>query len=88
MATAETAPPPSLYDALAPVYDRWQSAGGTTPFSQVALSRLLPALERFGPARSFIDLGCGTGDLLLGLQSVHPRWRLAGLDGCKRTQSP
>jgi SAM-dependent methyltransferase len=85
-------PPPGgdpaapLYDLLAPVYDRWQRAGGTTPFSAVVLAKLLPALARHGrdaavPERSFGDLGCGTGDLLLGLARAQPRWRLAGLDG-------
>jgi SAM-dependent methyltransferase len=74
---------PSLYDALAPIYDRWQRAGGMTPFSQLTLHKLLPVLGRHvpGPERSFVDIGCGTGDLLLGLARVRPRWRLAGLDG-------
>lgn len=78
-----SAPPPSLYDVLAPVYDRWQRAGGMTPFSQLVLRKLLPVLGRNkpGPARSFVDLGCGTGDLLLGLARERPGWRLAGADG-------
>jgi SAM-dependent methyltransferase len=97
-AAREAVPASSLYDILAPVYDRWQRAGGMTPFSEVALAKLLPALERHGRdaagpgrsadrpvarpgARSFVDLGCGTGDLLLGLALAHPRWRLLGLDG-------
>jgi len=77
-------PAAALYDALAPVYDRWQSAGGTTPFSHVVLAKLLPALERHArePApSSFLDLGCGTGDLLLGLGRAHPGWHLIGVDG-------
>ena len=75
--------PPSLYDALAPVYDRWQRSGGMTPFSELVLHRLLPVLGRHtrGPARSFVDLGCGTGDLLLRLHRERPGWRLAGADG-------
>ena len=89
-AAASTA---AFYDALAPVYDRWQRAGGMTPFSEVARDKLLPALERFGAALpvesselddhayAFADVGCGTGDLLLGLGRAHPRWRLVGLDG-------
>ena len=91
--TRAVAPASALYDVLAPVYDRWQRAGGMTPFSEVALAKLLPALERHGrnagPERSgvrsdircFVDLGCGTGDLLLGLARAQPRWRLLGLDG-------
>ena len=31
-------------------------------------------------ALSFLDLGCGTGTLLLALRTLHPRWRLCGLD--------
>jgi len=75
--------PPSLYDALAPVYDRWQRCGGMTPFSDLVLHKLLPVLGRHtrGPARSFVDLGCGTGDLLLRLRRERPGWRLAGADG-------
>jgi SAM-dependent methyltransferase len=81
--SASAPPPPSLYDVLAPVYDRWQRAGGMTPFSQLALRKLLPVLGRHkpGPSRSFVDLGCGTGDLLLGLARERPGWRLAGADG-------
>ncbi|HET6151154.1 MAG TPA: class I SAM-dependent methyltransferase [Polyangia bacterium] len=78
-----SAPPPSLYDALAPVYDRWQRSGGMTPFSELVLRKLLPVLGHHtrGPARSFVDLGCGTGDLLLRLHRERPGWRLAGADG-------
>lgn len=89
------APPPNippvptaaLYDALAPVYDRWQAAGLARPFSHVALAKLLPALQRLArepesaPIGSFVDLGCGTGELLLGLHREHPSWRLCGIDG-------
>jgi SAM-dependent methyltransferase len=100
MAAAPTTTPPvptaALYDALAPVYDRWQAAGGTSPFSQVVLAKLLPALERHArglgtgtakapavssPLGSFVDLGCGTGELLLGLLRAHPSARLVGIDG-------
>lgn len=96
--TTPPVPTAALYDALAPVYDRWQAAGGTRPFSQLVLAKLLPALERHArepkvktatataaapssPSGSFVDLGCGTGELLLGLHRAHPTWRLVGIDG-------
>jgi SAM-dependent methyltransferase len=71
-----------LYDALAPIYDQWQSADGMTPFALVALAKLEPALARWGRGsiRSFIDLGCGTGEMLLALRRAHPDWTLAGAD--------
>jgi SAM-dependent methyltransferase len=85
---SKSQPEPPLYDTLAPVYDRWQSADGMTPFALVALAKLLPALARHGGdgdggggGQSFLDLGCGTGELLLGLGRAHPRWRLVGVDG-------
>ena len=92
MAASPPAIPPvptaALYDALAPVYDRWQAAGGTRPFSQVVLAKLRPALERHlcetapsSSGGSFVDLGCGTGELLLGLHRGRPDWRLVGIDG-------
>ena len=31
-------------------------------------------------AVSFLDLGCGTGSLLLALRALHPGWRLCGVD--------
>jgi SAM-dependent methyltransferase len=85
--TIPPVPTAALYDALAPVYDRWQAAGGTRPFSHVVLAKLLPALARharepeLAPVASFVDLGCGTGELLLGLHRAHPSWRLCGIDG-------
>jgi SAM-dependent methyltransferase len=85
--TIPPVPTAALYDALAPVYDRWQAAGGTQPFSHVVLAKLLPALARHGrepasaPVASFVDLGCGTGELLLGMHRAHPGWRLCGIDG-------
>jgi len=82
MSDEKVADPSRLYDALAPVYDRWQSADGWTPFADLVIEKLEPELERFGgePRASFIDFGCGTGALLCQLRRRHPGWRLAGLD--------
>lgn len=76
------------YDALALIYDRWQDRFGR--FSDLVLPRLLPALRRHAaerascgrPVMSFVDVGCGTGTLLLALASSQPDWRLAGTDAC------
>jgi SAM-dependent methyltransferase len=73
----------AAYDRLAPLYDAWQRIGRTTPFAVLAARRLLTTLERtLDPehAGSFLDLGCGTGTLLLELHRRHPDWRLSGLD--------
>jgi SAM-dependent methyltransferase len=92
MTDAGSAPlrPPSaaLYDALAPIYDEWQRANDATPFSDLVLSRLEPALARHGGGAgggagapfAFLDIGCATGELLLGLRRHHPAWRLVGVD--------
>jgi SAM-dependent methyltransferase len=44
---------------------------------------------------SFVDLGCGTGELLLSLRRLHPAWRLTGVDAsaqmlavARRKQAP
>src|SRR6266404_7506863 len=79
------APSPSqaLYALLAPIYDQWQALAGATPFWELTLDKLEPILRRGRAApvvRSFVDLGCGTGDLLLALHTRHPDWRLAGID--------
>jgi SAM-dependent methyltransferase len=69
------------YAPLAPIYDVWQAQLG--PFWELVLPRLEAELIRGGmsePEASFLDLGCGTGSLLLGLRARHPRWRLWGLD--------
>jgi SAM-dependent methyltransferase len=69
------------YDALAPIYD---ALDGGEAFSTLVAERLRPMLaaveaEVVGTP-SFLDLGCGTGTLLLALRVGHPRWRLVGLD--------
>jgi SAM-dependent methyltransferase len=33
---------------------------------------------------SFLDVGCGTGTLLVTLGQAHPTWRLGGIDGSHR----
>jgi SAM-dependent methyltransferase len=66
------------YAALAPIYDEWHEL-----LTSTWVVRLETQLERFGVVRerlSFLDLGCGTGTLLIALRTRHPSWRLAGLD--------
>src|SRR5260370_28658366 len=71
----------TLYAALAPVYDRWQALDGNRPFWELVLGQLEPVLRRRrAPVTSFVDLGCGTGELLLAVRARHPDWRLAGVD--------
>lgn len=70
------------YEALAPIYDKWQDRFGA--FWKQVLPRLCDAFAqtRLPPGRaSFLDLGCGTGGLLLGLRERFPDWRLCGVDG-------
>jgi SAM-dependent methyltransferase len=81
--TTDAAAPASLYDTIAPFYDDWQQADGMTPFSHLVLDklgRLLAWSLRGGPIPSFVDIGCATGELVLGLRRLHPTWRLAGID--------
>ena len=70
-----------VYDALAPIYD---AIGGGQPFAMLVAERLeaLIASRRaqLPDAVSFLDLGCGTGTLLLALRGPHPGWRLCGVD--------
>jgi SAM-dependent methyltransferase len=78
MTTADD--PSDPYSPLAPLYDAWQACFGS--FTERVLPRVeeeLAELASLGPP-SFLDLGCGTGSLLLALQARHPTWRLAGLD--------
>jgi SAM-dependent methyltransferase len=81
-----------LYDALAPIYDDWQASDGMTPFALVTRAKLAPLLARevrvsgagsaarTGRPFSFLELGCGTGTLLLALGAAESGWRLAGAD--------
>jgi SAM-dependent methyltransferase len=75
-----------LYDAIAPVYDEWQAWNGMTPFGSAAAKKLGPLLDREAAARAggdrpaLLDIGCGTGTLLLDVRGGHPDWWLAGVD--------
>jgi SAM-dependent methyltransferase len=72
-----------VYDALAPSYD---AMGGGAPFATLVAERLQQLFEArrsqlpVTDALSFLDLGCGTGALLLALRAAHPHWRLCGGD--------
>jgi SAM-dependent methyltransferase len=81
-------PTRTLYDAIAPIYDEWQAWNGMTPFARVAAAKVAPLLAREArvPAHAgrdhpaLLDVGCGTGTLLLAVREAHPAWRLAGVD--------
>ena len=70
-----------VYDALAPIYD---AMGGGEPFAMLVAERLEELITsrraQLPDALSFLDLGCGTGTLLLALRALHPGWRLCGVD--------
>jgi SAM-dependent methyltransferase len=70
-----------VYDALAPIYD---AMGGGEPFAMLVAERLEELIasreEQRPDALSLLDLGCGTGTLLLALRALHPGWRLCGVD--------
>ena len=78
-----------LYDAIAPIYDQWQTWNGMTPFAHVAAVKLAPLLAREAAAAAaagrerlaLLDVGCGTGTLLAEVAAIHPSWRFAGMDG-------
>src|SRR5688572_8108491 len=86
-------PPPAtprrFYDALAPIYDDWQATSGMVSFAAVAADKLIDVLaheaQRLKQAgasarAAFLDLGCGTGTMLLDVREALPSWRLAGAD--------
>jgi SAM-dependent methyltransferase len=55
------------YDRFAPHFDAWQRAFGE-PYARLVLPRLLAALARHPwPVRRVVDLGSGTGDLVVAL---------------------
>jgi predicted TPR repeat methyltransferase len=70
--------PADPYDVLAPVYDEWHESLGLE-----WVTRLETHLARYGSMRdglSLLDLGCGTGTLLVEMRARHPSWRLMGVD--------
>lgn len=74
-----------FYDALAPIYDDWQASTGMVSFAAVAADKLTAVLasearrgNRAGGA--MLDLGCGTGTMLIDVRDALPSWRLAGCD--------
>jgi SAM-dependent methyltransferase len=68
------------YFGLADIYDDWQEEYG--PFWRLCEPRLEAVLRRLPPPQpvALVDLGCGTGSLVLGLRRRHPDWALTGLD--------
>jgi SAM-dependent methyltransferase len=68
----------NAYDPVAAVYDAWQERYGS--FAHFVLPCLEAALDDFRGVSSFVDLGCGTGTLLLALAERHPGLRLRGVD--------
>ncbi len=67
------------YLALAEIYDPWQEKYGA--FWKSVLPKLLDTWARYEcRPTSFVDLGCGTGSLLLALRRRSRAWRLCGLD--------
>jgi SAM-dependent methyltransferase len=80
-------PTTGLYDAIAPIYDEWQRWDAMTPFGRVAAAKLAPLLDgetraarAGGDGPALLDVGCGTGTMLLEVRRARPTWRLAGID--------
>src|SRR5262249_31094040 len=72
------APMPGAYDGFAPHFDAWQQACGG-PYDDLILGRLLAALARHPrPVRRVVDLGIGTGDLVVAL--ARAGYAVVGVD--------
>lgn len=62
------------YDILAPVWDEF-----SVLFAPIAFERL----SKLAPFTSFVDFGCGTGQLLAMVAEKHPEARLEGVDASR-----
>ena len=66
------------YDRFAPHFDAWQQAFGG-PYGALVLPRVLAALARHQqPIRRVVDLGIGTGDLVIAL--ARTGYEVIGVD--------
>lgn len=66
------------YDRFAPHFDAWQRAFGG-PYDALVLPRVLAALARHQqPIRRVVDLGIGTGDLVIAL--ARGGYEVTGVD--------
>jgi SAM-dependent methyltransferase len=69
---------PQPYDSFAPHFDAWQGAFGGA-YDDLILPRLLNALARHAqPVRRVVDLGIGTGDLVVAL--ARAGYEVIGVD--------
>jgi ubiquinone/menaquinone biosynthesis C-methylase UbiE len=69
---------PAGYQVLPQVYDRWQDTYGRD-FTAVILPRLLGSIRRYRiPSSTFLDVGCGTGTLVLAM--ARRGWKARGVD--------
>ena len=69
---------PQAYDRFAPHFDAWQQAFGG-PYDALVLPRVLAALARHQqPIRYVVDLGIGTGDLVIALACAG--YEVTGVD--------
>jgi SAM-dependent methyltransferase len=69
---------PQAYDRFAPHFDAWQQAFGG-PYDALVLPRVLATLARHRqPIRCVMDLGIGTGDLVIAL--TRAGYEVTGVD--------
>lgn len=68
----------SGYQVLPGVYDRWQQTYGRD-FTAIILPRLLASVKKYHiPTSTFLDVGCGTGTLVL--EMARRGWKVWGID--------